>query len=300
MLAFAILTITSVSCRSFEKRSAEAEPGFDQTFQAGSHSQSFDCSGPAGCGQNVGGYTFNRQNIQNHATHFNQQYNQGSRATNIDNKKKRSAEAEPGFKQTFQDGSHTQNFDCTGPAGCGPNVGGFTFNTQNVQNHADHFNQEYNGGSRATNFSHGKKKRSAKADAEPGFVQTFQGGSRAQNFDCSGPNGCINAGGFEFNTQNIRNQAAQFNQQYNQGSSATNFSHGKKKRSAKADAEPGFQQTFQAGSHSQSFDCTGIAGCGQNVGGFTFNTQNVQNHADHFNQEYNGGSRATNFSHGKK
>merc|ERR1711941_190718 len=296
----------SVSCRSFEKRYAEAEPGFhnfDYDFQSGSISQSYDCTGPAGCGPNIEGYTFNTQNVQNHATHFNQQYNQGSRDTNFSHgKKKRSAEADaaPGFKQTFQDGSHAQNFDCTGPAGCGPNVGGFTFNTQNVQNHADHFNQEYNGGSRATNFSHGKKKRSAKADAEPGFVQTFQGGSHSQSFDCTGPNGCPNAGGFEFNTQNIRNQAAQFNQQYNQGSSATNFSHGKKKRSAKADAEPGFQQTFQAGSHSQSFDCTGIAGCGQNVGGFTFNTQNVQNHADHFNQEYNGGSRATNFSHGKK
>merc|ERR1712223_1387287 len=203
-----------------------AEPGFDQTFQAGSHSQSFDCSGPAGCGQNVGGYTFNRQNIQNHATHFNQQYNQGSRATNIDNKKKRSAEAEPGFEQTFQDGSHTQNFDCTGPAGCGPNVGGFTFNTQNVQNHANSFKQQYNGGSRATNFSHGKKKRSAKANAEPGFVQTFQDGSHAQNFDCSGPAGCgSNVGGFEFNTQNIQNHAAQFNQWYNGGSPAVNINH---------------------------------------------------------------------------
>merc|ERR1711941_39479 len=230
MLFLAALMLSSVSCRSFEKRTAEA--GFEQTLQSGSFSQSYDCTGPAGCGSNVGRITHNTQNVQNHATQINQQYNQGSRATNFSHgKKKRSAEADakPGFKQTFQDGSHAQNFDCTGPAGCGPNVGGFTFNTQNVQNHADHFNQEYNGGSRATNFSHGKKKRSAKADAEPGFVQTFQ-----------------------------------------------------------------------AGSHSQSFDCTGIAGCGQNVGGFTFNTQNVQNHADHFNQEYNGGSRATNFSHGKK
>merc|ERR1711879_197678 len=142
-------------------------------------------------------------------------------------KKKRSpkADADPGFKQTFQGGSHAQNFDCTGPAGCGPSVGGFTFNTQNVQNHADHFNQVYNGGSRATNISHGKKKRSAEADAKPGFEQTFQDGSHTQNFDCSGPNGCQGAGGFTFNTQNIRNQAASFNQQYNRGSSATNIDY---------------------------------------------------------------------------
>merc|ERR1712062_882331 len=108
MLVFAILTIASVSCRSFEKRYAEAEPGFEPTFQAGLHSQSFDCSGPAGCGQNVGRFTFNTQNVQNHADSFNQQYNGGSRATNFSHgKKKRSAK--PQFKQTFQDGSYSQS-----------------------------------------------------------------------------------------------------------------------------------------------------------------------------------------------
>merc|ERR1711902_182535 len=85
MLVFAILTIASVSCRSFEKRSAEAEPGFQPTFQRGSHSQSFDCTGPNGC-PNAGGFEFNTQNIRNQ---FDQQYNQGSvlrgsSATNID------------------------------------------------------------------------------------------------------------------------------------------------------------------------------------------------------------------------
>merc|ERR1712062_171757 len=88
MLVFAILTIASVSCRSFEKRSAEAEPGFQPTFQRGSHSQSFDCTGPNGC-PNAGGFEFNTQNIRNQAAQFNQQYNQGSvlrgsSATNID------------------------------------------------------------------------------------------------------------------------------------------------------------------------------------------------------------------------
>ena len=193
------------SCRSFEKRSAEAEPGFDQTFQAGFHSLSSDCSGRAGCGQNVGGYTFNRQNIQNHATHFNQHSNQGSRAT------KRSAKAEPGFTQTFQRGSHFQSFDCTGPNGC-PNAGGFEFNTQNIRNQAAQFNQQFNQGSSATNFSHGKKKRSAEADAKPQFTQTFQPGSFSQSYDCTGPNGCgEGVGRVTYNTQNIQNHAADFN-----------------------------------------------------------------------------------------
>ena len=140
------------SCRSFEKRSAEAEPGFDQTFQAGFHSLSYDCSGPAGCGQNVGGYTFNRQNIQNHATHFNQHSNQGSRATNFSHgKKKRSAKADarPQFTQTFQPGSFSQSYDCTGPNGCGEGVGRVTHNTQNLQNHFDPW---YNGGSTGAHY----------------------------------------------------------------------------------------------------------------------------------------------------
>merc|ERR1712119_64128 len=155
MLVFAILTIASVSCRSFEKRSAEAEPGFQPTFQSGSISQSYDCTGPNGC-PNAGGFEFNTQNIRNQAAQFNQQYNQGSSAINISHgKKKRSAEADakPGFEQTFQDGSHTQNFDCSGPNGC-PGAGGFTFNTQNIRNQAASFNQQYNRGSSATNIDY--------------------------------------------------------------------------------------------------------------------------------------------------
>merc|ERR1739848_609348 len=137
---------------------------------------------------------------------------------------KRSAEAEPGFVQNYRPGSLSQNLDCTGPNGC-PNAGGFEFSTQNIWNQAARINQQYNQGSSATNFSHGKKKRSAKADAEPGFVQNYQPGSLSQNLDCSGPNGCPGAGGFTFNTQNIRNHAATFNQQYNRGSSATNIDY---------------------------------------------------------------------------
>jgi len=122
MLVFAILTIASVSCRSFEKRSVidEGEFGFhnfDYDLKSGSISQSYDCTGPAGCGPNIGGYTFNTQNVQNHATHFNQQYNQGSRDTNFSHgKKKRSAEADaaPGFTQTFQPGLFSQSYDCQG------------------------------------------------------------------------------------------------------------------------------------------------------------------------------------------
>merc|ERR1712110_801779 len=45
------------------------------------------------------------------------------------------------------------------------------------------------------------------------------------SFDCTGPNGCPGAGGFQFNTLNIRNQAASFNQQYNRGSSVTNIDY---------------------------------------------------------------------------
>jgi len=135
MLVFAILTIASVSCRSFEKRYAEAEPGFHNipsSVVSHSYDYCYELYGPAGCGQNVGGYTFNRQNIQNHATHFNQQYNQGSRDTNFSHgKKKRSAEADaaPGFTQTFQPGLFSQSYDCQG----GPKqifYGGATVNSQ--------------------------------------------------------------------------------------------------------------------------------------------------------------------------
>merc|ERR1712062_155304 len=114
----------------------------------------------------------------------------------------------------------------------------------------------------------------------------------SQSYDCNGPNGCPNAGGFEFNTQNIRNQAAQFNQQYNQGSSTTNFSHGKKKRSAK----PQFKQTFQDGSYSQS---QGYEDLRSQIKGFEFNTQNIHNYATQVQVDpwYNGGSTGVNIDH---
>jgi len=240
MLVFTILIIASVRGRSLEKRSAEAD--FIQTFKDGSFSQSFDCSGPAGCGGGAQSSpprrTVNQAFNQGSSNPFNNGFFQSSGSSDpFDNdffnsfkqqsgKKKRSAkaDADPGFVQTFQRGSHSQSFDCTGPNGC-PNAGGFEFNTQNIRNQAAQFNQQYNQGSSATNISHGKKKRSAEADAKPGFEQTFQDGSHTQNFDCSGPNGCPGAGGFTFNTQNIRNQAASFNQQYNRGSSATNIDY---------------------------------------------------------------------------
>jgi len=112
------------------------------------------------------------------------------------------------------------------------------------------------------------------AEAEPGF-HNIPSGILSQGYDCTGPNGCPNAGGFEFNTQNIRNQAAQFNQQYNQGSSVTNFSHGKKKRSAKPQFNQQYNQgssAFQVGSHSQGFDFDNFRK--PNVGGLGSRTQN--------------------------
>jgi len=246
MLVFTILIIASVRGRSLEKRSAEAD--FIQTFKDGSFSQSFDCSGPAGCGGGA-------QSSPPRRT-VNQAFNQGS--------------SNPFNNGFFQSSGSSDPFD------------------------NDFFN--------SFKQQSGKKKRSAKADADPGFVQTFQRGSHSQSFDCTGPNGCPNAGGFEFNTQNIRNQAAQFNQQYNQGSSTTNFSHGKKKRSAK----PQFKQTFQDGSYSQGYDCNGPAGCGimledlhSQIEGFEFNTQNIQNHAfaTKVNPWYNGRSTGVNIDH---
>jgi len=234
MLVFTILIIASVRGRSLEKRSAEAD--FIQTFKDGSFSQSFDCSGPAGCGGGA-------QSSPPRRT-VNQAFNQGS--------------SNPFNNGFFQSSGSSDPFD------------------------NDFFN--------SFKQQSGKKKRSAKADADPGFVQTFQRGSHSQSFDCTGPNGCPNAGGFEFNTQNIRNQAAQFNQQYNQGSSTTNFSHGKKKRSAK----PQFKQTFQDGSYSQS---QGYEDLRSQIKGFEFNTQNIQNHAAQFNPWYNGGSTGVNINY---
>merc|ERR1712218_468509 len=122
------------------------------------------------------------------------------------------------------------------------------------------------------------------AEAEPGFhniPSSVVSHSYDYGYDCTGPAGCgqnEGAGGFEFNTQNIRNQAAQFNQQYYQGSSATNFSHGKKKRSAK----PQFKQTYQVGSHSQGYE-----DLRSQIKGFEFNTQNIHNYATQVNPWYN-------------
>jgi len=134
MLVFAILTIASVSCRSFEKRYAEAEPGFHNipsSVVSHSYDYGYDCTGPAGCGQNegAGGFEFNTQNIRNQAAQFNQQYYQGSSATNFSHgKKKRSAK--PQFKQTYQVGSHSQGFDFFDNLRR-PNVGGFGSSTLN-------------------------------------------------------------------------------------------------------------------------------------------------------------------------
>merc|ERR1712223_25145 len=150
MLVFAILTIASVSCRSFEKRSAEAEPGFQPTFQSGSISQSYDCTGPNGC-PNAGGFEFNTQNIRNQAAQFNQQYNQGSSTTNFSHgKKKRSAK--PQFKQTFQDVSS----DVYWLEDLHSQIKGSEFNTQNIHNYATQVNPWYNGRSTGVNIDHSK------------------------------------------------------------------------------------------------------------------------------------------------
>lgn len=159
---FLFFVLATVRCRSLEKRSAEVGRTVNQAFNQGSSNPSnngfFQSSGSPDPFDN---YFFNS---------FKQQ----------SGKKKRSAKADPQFHQTYNAGSNSVNYDCKGPFGCGSNVPAFTFHTpQSVTNNGATFDQEYNAQSSATNLSYGKKKRSAKADAKPGFVQTYQAGSHS-------------------------------------------------------------------------------------------------------------------------
>jgi len=153
------------------------------------------------------------------------------------------------------------------------------------------FNQNYQAGSKATNFDckatgscfgAGKKKRSADAD----FKQNYQPGSKATNFNCQQAGSCLGAAGkrkrspepqfhqtntgstvtnFDCKTSGSCNGAGGgdiYNQDYFGGSSSTNIS-GKKKRSA----EPDFKQNFQGGSQSTNFNCQQFGSCaGAGVG----------------------------------
>jgi len=299
MLFLAALAFATVSCRSFEKRSPEADanPDFLQTFKDGSFSQSYDCSGPAGCGA-----ARPLSSNPSSPSVINQQYNQGS-SDPFNNdffnqfqqwRRRRSADADPGFKQTFQSGSISQSYDCTGPNGCGEGVGRVTHNTQNIQNHAAEFNQWYNGGSSAVNIDH-KKKRSAEADAAPGFTQNFESGSFSQSYDCTGPNGCgEGVGRVTYNTQNVKNIADSFRQQYNGGSSAVNIDHGRKKRSP----TPGFQQTYLAGSHYENIDSTGAStGMQTWTGGQSIPYSGEENNGNQYstNHQLNGNYPSNNY-----
>jgi hypothetical protein len=151
-----------------------------------------------------------------------------------------------------------RSFDCSGPAGCGGSTASAP--KPKVTTSSDTLDNYFF----MSAFKQLKKRRSAEAGAEPQFFQNFASGSSSQSFDCTGPTGCagLNVPSPTFNTQNIQTPSANFFQQFLAGSSATNIANGgKKKRSTEPDADPGFHQTFQSGSQTQNFDCTGTNGC---------------------------------------
>ena len=90
-------------------------------------------------------------------------------------RKKRSAN--PQFIQNYQPGSQSQNFNCR-YGGCGNIPGMQQIHGGHVSNHGSNFNQNYFGGSYATNI--GRKKRS------PQFYQSFAPGSANVNCDSKG------------------------------------------------------------------------------------------------------------------
>ena len=83
----------------------------------------------------------------------------------------------PQFHQNYQPGSQSQNFNCHF-GGCGNIPGMQQFHGGYVTNQGSNFNQNYFGGSSATNF--GRKKRS------PQFFQSFAPGSANVNCDAKG------------------------------------------------------------------------------------------------------------------
>merc|ERR1711884_562010 len=85
--------------------------------------------------------------------------------------------ADPQFIQNYQPGSQSPNFNCHF-GGCGNIPGMQQFHGSHVINQGSNFNQDYFGGSHATNF--GRKKRS------PQFFQSFAPGSANVNCDAKG------------------------------------------------------------------------------------------------------------------
>jgi hypothetical protein len=99
-------------------------------------------------------------------------------------------------------------------------------------------------GSSATNIANGrKKKRSTEPDADPGFHQIFQSGSQSQNFDCTGTYGCYPV----ITDHNDRDYDTNYyyyyyDYDYYDQANRTN---------------PGFDQTYKAGSQYENIDSSG-------------------------------------------
>ena len=128
----------------------------------------------------------------------------------------------PQFHQNYQPGSQSQNFNCHF-GGCGNIPGMQQFHGGYVTNQGSNFNQNYFGGSSATNF--GRKKRS------PQFLQNYAPGSQSQNFNCRF-GGCGGIPGMQqFHGGYVHNTGGLFNQNYFAGSQSQNFNgYGRKKR----------------------------------------------------------------------
>ena len=118
-------------------------------------------------------------------SNFNQNYHYGSHATNYGRRKR-----SPQFDQNYHPGSQSQNFNCRF-GGCGNIPGMQQIHGGNVHNSGGNFNQNYFGGSHATNY--GRRKTSSQ------FHQNYHPGSQSQNFNFyfggSGKTDTISKGG---------------------------------------------------------------------------------------------------------
>ena len=193
-------------------------------------------------------------------------------------RKKRSAN--PQFIQNYQPGSQSQNFNCHF-GGCGNIPGMQQIHGGQVFNHGSNFNQNYHHGSHATNI--GRKKRS------PQFFQSFSPGYANVN------NMMTNLNPFSQRPQQVPQQLANMMTNLNPFGQRTEQVEQVVKRSA----NPQFHQNYHPGSQSQNFNCR-YGGCGNIPGMQQIHGGHVSNHGSNFNQNYFGGSYATNIGRKKR
>jgi hypothetical protein len=136
------------------------------------------------------------------------------------------------------------------------------------------FNQNYLGGSYSTNYGK-RRRRSAQ------FHQNFQPGSQSHHFNCQGGGSCNIPSMQNIWGGQVHNSGSNFNQNYQGGSSSTNF--GKRRKRS-----PQFNQNYHGGSSSTNIGGSG-GGYGRPspYGGYGGGSQ--------FNQNYFGGSYSTNY-----